>query len=287
MSLVSRERIPIYSESDRPGLRHGGAWRWGVQQFSKSAFTLIELLVVIAIIGLLMAILLPVLQKARSSARVAQCSSNLRQIGIGWSTYLHDHQERFPVSSKTWLALGYGGEEKPFPWDPQQPRPLNPYLSNSEIFRCPADDVLSNPTAPVRSRTVYEENGNSYRANTILVQTMFLDNDKLWPGHRNDGVYRVWSGIGLNDVEISESRLMLAGDIQWYYAHVDSQWNAFFHNRKDIANLLYLDGHVNYTQVARFALEGDSYVLPYFRRVPKMWTPAGGAQRDYFPSMPR
>lgn len=60
----------------------------------RRAFTLIEVLVVIAVIALLIAILLPVLGKARKSARATVCMSNLRQHGTGLVSYNNDNKER-------------------------------------------------------------------------------------------------------------------------------------------------------------------------------------------------
>ena len=78
----------------------------------------------------------------------------------------------------------------------------------------------------------------------------------------------------LSDVRIPHSRMVLAGDCQWYYSVLDAPWDAHFHNRQDRMNLMFLDGHVAYVQIVRGAEAMETYsFLPFEAEYPSRGEP--------------
>src|SRR5579872_3604849 len=92
----------------------------------KRAFTLIELLVVISIIAILAALLLPVFAQAREKARAITCESNLKQIALAQIMYSTDNDDLFGFA---WA---------PVPGDNDWLDYLQPYLKNTQIYKCPS-----------------------------------------------------------------------------------------------------------------------------------------------------
>jgi len=116
----------------------------------RRGFTLIELLVVISIIALLIAILLPALQKTRDTAMQVQCLSRMRQVGIGARTFAIDNDQILP-------PIGIDSDpHKSEPWQHYDLRDLGEvdgshwvnmgrffnegYIEDPTAFYCPALD---------------------------------------------------------------------------------------------------------------------------------------------------
>ena len=212
-------------------------------------FTLIELLVVISIIALLMAILVPVLRKAREQGKAVNCTSNLRQIGFAANFYAEAWDLRIP-----WGLTGRNPAIGRLPWFEL----FMPYLAQKpigrdyrtvKIYRC--------PSYPDKEQTVcYVVNGWTFRDRNDMVGTERIDPVRLTTCTRRP--YTIYlvdneSGSWRHIIRMADDPGVNRCDI-WNPGHMPTSESHDVTRGRRVArarhrggsNSLYLDWHVDF-----------------------------------------
>jgi prepilin-type N-terminal cleavage/methylation domain-containing protein/prepilin-type processing-associated H-X9-DG protein len=243
------------------------------------AFTLVELLVVIGIIALLIAILLPALNKARENANRLACLSNLKQLGGVMVMYINDNKGYFPFTPKVGGPPTYGHRDEDAIWWQSNIRAqigdggLGRYLKlspdNYRVLVCPSDDIQShyyngNPSlAYIFSYSMnYQINGNGPLAVMKIVQVkqsaekvlMYEEDEHTI----DDGNAQLWSRAGQ---WAGTDLLAIRHDKQNLKEFPDEPTAAKpLPNRQGRGNVLFCDGHGDY--VARDVAHAKSHACP-------------------------
>jgi prepilin-type N-terminal cleavage/methylation domain-containing protein/prepilin-type processing-associated H-X9-DG protein len=181
---------------------------------SLRGFTLIELLVVIAIIAVLIALLLPAVQAAREAARRAQCTNNLKQIGLALHNY-HTAIDRFPMAcskNPLWGAGDTDGDWGYGRWTGWSAQALLlPYMEQNPLYN--AANFALGPGAgggmlgSWPNSTVYSTVINSYlcpsdpnadfdRSNSYFAS---IGSTTYGSPINTSGMFAVWTCYGLRD----------------------------------------------------------------------------------------
>lgn len=214
-----------------------------------SGFTLIELLTVIAIIGILAAILVPVVGSVREAARSATCQSNLRQIGVAVHGYMGDNHDRLPGPSYRQPAPeprdsgGSGGhvQDHLLPYMGLENQPFGEPV---EILECPSYRLRLDELQLNRPyRTNYTQR-DSFGMRKLLPLGLYPDNEpprRLTELEGEHSMTRIWL--------FTDSHAGLWGEAEGSSVGVFTTADS---PHGDNRNYLFLDGHVEALSIAQY-----------------------------------